>query len=135
MPINFYETGRYSVEKMREFQKIFLESCKQDLENYNKLIDMGCKPEDARAILPNCSSSKIAVTKNIRAWMETLTLRCEKGCHPDMKRIMIPLLLYFQEKLPVFFENIKYDEDFYKQYLDNGRWKRYIGLSGYWISD
>ena len=126
MPINFYDPAKYGVDKMREFQQIFLESCKQDLENYNTLIEKKCKPEDARSILPNCLSSKIAVTKDIRAWIETLTLRCAKGAHPDMKMIMIPVLLYFKEKLPVFFENIPYDEEFYHQHLDNGRWKMYI---------
>lgn len=126
MPINFYDPAKYGVDKMREFQQIWLDSCKQDLENYNALIDKGCKPEDARSILPNCLSSKIAVTKDIRAWIESLTLRCEKGAHPDMKMIMIPVLQYFKEKLPVFFENIQYDEEFYHQHLDNGRWKMYI---------
>lgn len=126
MPINFYEPGRYSVEQMQEFQRIFLESCKQDIENYNALIEKKCKPEDARAILPNCLSSKIAVTKNIRNWIETLMLRCGKGAHPDMKRIMIPILFYLKEKLPVFFDKIEYDEEFYKAHLDNGRWRKYI---------
>lgn len=126
MPINFYEEGKYSVEKMREFQKIYLKACKEDVENYNALIDAGCKPEDARSVLPTCLSSKIAVTKNVRAWIESLTLRCAKDAHPDMRRVMIPVLFYFKEKMPVFFDKVPYDEEFYHKYLDNGRWRKYI---------
>lgn len=126
MPINFYEEGKYSVEKMREFQKIYLKACKEDVENYNALIDAGCKPEDARSVLPNCLSSKIAVTKNVRAWIESLTLRCDKTAHPDMRRVMIPVLFYLKEKMPVFFDKVPYDEEFYHKYLDNERWRKYI---------
>ena len=35
-------------------------------QNYNRLIEMGAKPEEARTILPNSLKTEIVVTMNMR---------------------------------------------------------------------
>lgn len=42
---------------------------------YKDLLEAGAKPEDARAILPNCCHTKLVVTANARALIEASHLR------------------------------------------------------------
>ena len=89
------------------------------------LEGFGCKPENARSLLVHCLSSKVAITKNVRAWRETLTLRCEKHAHPDMRLSMIPVLLCFKEYLPDLFYDIPYDEEFWNAQPFGTDWRTF----------
>lgn len=74
--------------------------------NYNELIAMGAKPEEARSILPNSLKTEIVVTMNIRELRHFLRLRTSKKAHPQMREVANMLLKYVQETMPVFFEDI-----------------------------
>lgn len=79
----------------------------EHLENaYVKLIEAGCAPQIARSVFPNALGSKIVVTGNIRSWRHFFIMRTSAETHPQMKEISIPLLLEFQQKIPVLFEDI-----------------------------
>lgn len=75
--------------------------------NYNELIAMGAKPEEARSILPNSLKTEIVVTMNIRELRHFLRLRTSKKAHPQMREVANMLLKYVQETMPVFFEDIR----------------------------
>ena len=73
---------------------------------YNKMIDDGAKPEEARSILPNSLKTEIVVTMNLREWRHFFKLRTSKRAHPQMRQIAIPLLNHFRELLPSVFNDI-----------------------------
>jgi len=75
-------------------------------DNYNKLIDEGAKPEEARSILPNSLKTEIVVTMNLREWRHFFKLRTAPQAHPQMREVAIPLLKHFQEIVPVVFSDI-----------------------------
>jgi thymidylate synthase ThyX len=55
---------------------------------YIKAIRAGAKPEDARAILPNCTAASLVVSGNLRAWLEVLDKRTVAAAHPMMRDLM-----------------------------------------------
>lgn len=89
--------------------KIWLEEMQSVENNYNKLIELGAKPEEARSILPNSLKTEIVVTMNIRELRHFLKLRTSKKAHPQMREVAKMLLNYVQERLPALFEDI-YEE-------------------------
>lgn len=79
----------------------------ENIENeYNQLISMGAKPEEARSILPNSLKTEIVVTMNLRSWRHFFKLRTAQAAHPQIRQIACALLEEFKEKLPVIFGDI-----------------------------
>jgi len=68
-----------------EQHEVFLNSMAWAQEHYNKLIDMGAKAEDARAVLPNACSTEFVVTANFRAWYEFLQKRCDRAAQKEIR--------------------------------------------------
>lgn len=64
------------------------------------------KAQIARALLPNCTATKIVMTCNLREWRHVLNLRTDPAAHPDMVTLMIPLLEEFKSKIPVIFDDV-----------------------------
>lgn len=57
---------------------------------YKHLIDGGCTPQLARAVLPNAIKTEVVMTGNLENWKHFLDLRYYETtgkAHPDMKRI------------------------------------------------
>jgi len=77
---------------------------------YNKLIEDGASPQEARTVLPNSLKTEIVITYNLRQWRHFFKLRCSKRAHPQMREITIPLLREFQKLIPVIFDDIKAEE-------------------------
>ena len=75
-------------------------------DTYNELIDMKCTPQEARTVLPNSLKTEIVCTANIREWRHIMRLRTAKSAHPQMRALMIPLLVELREKLPALFNDI-----------------------------
>lgn len=79
----------------------------QNIENeYNELIALGARPEEARSILPNSLKTEIVVTMNLRAWRNFFRLRTAPAAHPQIRQIAIVLLEELKEKLPVVFGDL-----------------------------
>lgn len=72
---------------------------------YNKLIELGQKPEEARSVLPNSTKTEIIMTANLREWLHVFKMRCDTAAHPQMREIMIPLHDEFKKLLPEIFIN------------------------------
>lgn len=66
----------------------------------------GVKPQQARDNLPTCLKTEIVVTANLREWRHILRLRTSPAAHPQMRKLMLPLLALFKERIPVIFEDI-----------------------------
>lgn len=85
---------------------IWLETMQTIEQNYNKLIEMGAKPEEARSILPNSLKTEIIVTMNLRQWRHFFKLRAAPNAHPQMREVSIPLLNKMKTIIPVIFDDI-----------------------------
>lgn len=75
-------------------------------DTYNRLIDGGAKPEEARSILPNSLKTEIVVTMNLREWRHFFKLRTSIKAHPQMREVSIPLLNEFKTRIPIVFNDI-----------------------------
>jgi thymidylate synthase (FAD) len=74
---------------------------------YQKLRTRGHKPEIARAVLPTCLATEIVVTANWREWRHIFKLRTSITAHPQMRELMIPLLINVKRMIPVVFDDIE----------------------------
>lgn len=88
---NKEETEKFSKEcgdsKYFDNFKDFMTCLATVQQYYNSLLKNGCKPQEARAILPNCLKTELAMTGTIPQWEEFFKLRCDKNAHPDMQII------------------------------------------------
>ena len=75
-------------------------------DNYNKLISLGARPEEARSILPNSIKTEIVVTMNLRSWRNFLKLRTDQAAHPQIREIANSILIEFKKALPLIFGDI-----------------------------
>ena len=107
------EEGNYSYYTFENRENkellIWLEAMDIAQEKYNALIKNGWQPQQARSVLPNSLKTEIVMTANLREWREVFRQRTAKAAHPQMREIMIPLLEELKTKLPIIFNDIKYD--------------------------
>jgi thymidylate synthase (FAD) len=75
--------------------------------SYKLLLKYGAAPQIARSVLPNATASTIAVTYNLRNWRHVFMMRTTKETHPDLRRVMIPLLQEFQQRIPLLYDDIE----------------------------
>lgn len=81
-------------------------ACEVSEDAYFKLLEWGCSPQEARAVLPNSLKTEVIMTANLREWRHFFKLRCAGAAHPQMREIATPLLADMQKKLPVLFDDI-----------------------------
>jgi len=55
--------------------------------NYNNMLSVGAKPEDARAVLPNACHTEFVVTANFRAWNEFLQKRTDRAAQGEIREL------------------------------------------------
>ena len=89
-----------------EKYKVWKETLLQIEKSYNKLIELGANPQEARSVLPNSLKTEIVITMNLREWKHFFTLRTSEAAHPQMREIAIPLLREFQSLIPIIFDDI-----------------------------
>jgi thymidylate synthase (FAD) len=75
-------------------------------QSYFDQLDMGQPPQIARSILPNALASTISVTGNLRNWRHFFLMRSSKESHPDMRKVVIPLLAEFQKLVPIIYDDV-----------------------------
>jgi thymidylate synthase (FAD) len=81
-------------------------SCNEAENSYMQLLRLNFTPQMARSVLPNSLKTVINVKANVREWRHILKLRTAPDAHPEMRRLMVPLLREFQQKIPVLFDDI-----------------------------
>lgn len=75
-------------------------------DSYFLCLENGLTAQEARAVLPNSLKTEIIVSTNYREWRHILKLRTDKAAHPDMRSLMLPLLLHLQKEIPIIFDDI-----------------------------
>jgi thymidylate synthase (FAD) len=74
---------------------------------YKNMIKAGCTPQEARSVLPNSLKTEIVVTANLREWRHIFKLRAiNKKAHPQIREIMLPLLIKLIKILPEIFYDL-----------------------------
>ena len=73
---------------------------------FDLLINGGCTPQEARAVLPNSLKTEIVVTGNWREWRHFFKLRTAPDAHPQIREVAIPLLEEMHNRIPVLFDDI-----------------------------
>lgn len=93
-------------EEDKKCYEVWKESMAFAEKNYNKLIEMGAKAEQARSILPNSLKTEIVVTMNLREWRHFFKLRHAPAAHPQMREVAGMILKEFKELLPAIFSDL-----------------------------
>lgn len=102
----------YFFKGRAEPYQLWEEACRCAEKNYMTMLESGCSAQEARSILPNSLKTELVVTYNLREWRHFFKLRADIAAHPQMRQVAIPLLIYFQNKMPSLFGDIDYDRDF-----------------------
>jgi thymidylate synthase (FAD) len=75
-------------------------------QDYLDLLKSGQPPQIARSVLPNATVATLVMTGNLRSWRWLFLMRCTKETHPDLRRVMVPLLKEFQNRIPLLFDDV-----------------------------
>lgn len=80
--------------------------CEQAEDGYFNLMNFGCSPQEARALLPNSLKTEVVMTANIREFRHFLKLRTSPAAHPQMREVAFMLLKLCKDTFPVLFDDI-----------------------------
>ena len=80
-------------------------------EIYMAMVDQGVPAEIARGVLPQSLKAEIVVGANLREWRHVFKLRTSKRAHPQMREVMVPLLVEFKLLAPIIFDDIEGERD------------------------
>lgn len=99
----------YLEDEASDEYNIWKEACESASNMYVSMLDAGCKPQEARAVLPQSTKADIVVTMNLREWRHFFSLRAVGTTgkpHPQMREVAVPLLYEINEIIPVVFEDL-----------------------------
>ena len=114
--MRFIEPYWLNIEYIKDQEKTLLsykiwEKAMFNAENsYNEMAKFQ-ETDATRGILPNDIKAEIVISTNIREWRSIFKLRTHKTAHPDMRRLMIPLLDELKKRLPIMFGDIEVSDD------------------------
>ena len=86
--------------------KMWKEACEAAETAYFNMLNFGCSPQEARAVLPNSLKTEVVMTANIREWRHFLNLRCSPAAHPQMREVALILLEKVHAIIPVCFDDV-----------------------------
>lgn len=76
----------------------FMSTLAQAEVNYNTLIRLGWKPQQARAVLPNSLKTELIMTGTLTQWDGFFKLRDAESAHPQARELAEPLHAEFRKK-------------------------------------
>lgn len=95
-------------------------ACAVAEKEYFNMLTGGARPQEARSVLPQSTAATIVMTGNLRNWRHFFLMRTSKESHPDMRRITVPMLRFFQDYVPLLFSDIEPE----KRQIENMRLPR-----------
>jgi thymidylate synthase (FAD) len=108
--VNYKKVGEIDVIRPEglkpEDESVWVESIAKACWGYTVLMDRGAMPQMARSVLPNALATTLAVTYNLRSWRQFFMMRSTRESHPDMRRIVLPLLEEFKKRIPLLYDDI-----------------------------
>ncbi|GAB4293774.1 MAG: FAD-dependent thymidylate synthase [Desulfuromonadia bacterium] len=83
--------------------RIFQEGVDASFAAYQRLVERGVPPEDARFILPNAAETRLIVTMNARELRHFFSLRCCERAQWEIRRLATRMLSLVKPTAPVIF--------------------------------
>lgn len=80
-------------------------ACRKAESAYFDLLNWGCTPQEARAVLPNSLKTEVVMTANLREWRHFFNLRTAPAAHPQMREVAKMLLKQMREMVPGVFDD------------------------------
>jgi len=80
-------------------------------ELYEKMLDSGVPPEDARYILPNATTSEIVISSNFRELRHFFWVRTHERAHWEIRYVACEMLKIMKEQAPIVFWDFVIDEN------------------------
>lgn len=105
----FWDRERSDDDRLK--LEVWLMAMEDANKHYQKLIELGAKPQEARAVLPQSTKAEIVATMNPREWRHFFRMRCSAAAHPDIRFAALKLLGEMHNLYPVLFDDL-YDEFF-----------------------
>lgn len=81
----------HTVIRDKSPESIFIASLNNAEKDYIDLIDLGWKPQEARAVLPNALKTELIMTGFASDWEHFFGLRDDSKAHPDAQKLAKPL--------------------------------------------
>lgn len=102
--ITFIKPEWYNVED--EATTVWQNQIQSVEDAYKELIALGCKPEQAREVLPNSTACRIIMKANLREWRHIFELRTSKFAYPQMRTLATQMLKLCNERVPIVFNDL-----------------------------
>ena len=77
---------------------------KESEKAYFEMLDLGYSAQEARIVLPTNLKTELIMTAKNYEWNHFFELRADKPAHPQMKELVIPLLIDFTNRFPELFK-------------------------------
>jgi thymidylate synthase (FAD) len=107
IPCGEFDGPKDFEERLSPAEVNWLAAISESEHRYINLLNLGCKPEEARSVLPNSLKTEIVMTLDLTAWHHFFELRTGKAAHPQMREIAIPMLEEFKANVPLVFDDIE----------------------------
>lgn len=87
---------------------IWKDACTFAEKQYFELLNHGCSPQEARAVLPNSLKTEVVMTANLREWRHFFKLRCSPAAHMQMREVSLMALNMCKDKIPIIFDDLSF---------------------------
>jgi len=92
-------------------------------KTYNFMTANGATAQEARSVLPNSLKTDIVITANLRQWRTVLQQRVALAAHPQAIQVAAPVLKFFIDEHPAFFEDMMPLYDMAVKKFNNNGWE------------
>ena len=108
----------FDVPDDEALQAIWKRGCEQTERDYRDMMQIKPAAQVARSVTNQSLKTNLTMSINLRSMRNLFTLRCASGAHPHFKELSIPWLLWMKREIPVVFDDIEYDHEFYEKYKE-----------------
>ncbi|WP_439027029.1 FAD-dependent thymidylate synthase [Haloarchaeobius sp. DT45] len=98
------KTGAVDEEVVAEREEVFRESVTRSVEEYQRLLDLGMPPEDARFVLPIGTKVNMVMSMNARMLMHVADMRAAADAQWEIREMTEAVLDLAAEWCPITFE-------------------------------
>ena len=78
----------WGVDPDSEIYQVWYDAMKYAEAAYDKMLELGCKPEEAKLVLPHSIKADIYITGTFSQWEGLFKLRNGEGADPQIKQLM-----------------------------------------------
>lgn len=89
-------------DKEYEASRLWDDAMELAEDEYNRMIALGIKNQDARKVLPNSTACRIMMKVNLRELLHIYALRSSPAAYPEMRRLMELLKAETEKVFPGF---------------------------------